>query len=863
MTRPAEQLQWPDALRVQVERQFLEMLPYLESGQPLQWETPSSLDPVVDWGFVRLSDVPLMSADANETHFFDFQSVLSGMSTLASLQNGFRLVFMLTGDHGRYGLYLGIARKASGLGLPQEIVLDQTASIVRSHIAGLKTTVLDRSERDGLLDKLSGLTHASAITGIPTLRDGSERYLVQSIDRFASQLRQQKFAMLVIADPFSETSLRNAHGRILQMITEVHPFVSTHGPSLPGNPKERIEALQSNSVITRLLASTVLLDDQTKISAAVVANRYRQVFGAVGEGIGRLGKAVIANPALLGGSYVTLAAVAGNIISEQNAVNQREYLDRRAQELERTLELHADRLRGGQNLGMWETGVYLLSDSEATDQLGASLLRSVGSGAQTYLEPIRIQHLSGLRRSQKPRAAVQLLQFPMLAPGAFGFKDVHPLGETYQRLTTVLNTQELSIWMGMPGRDLPGISALPRPPRFAMDFAPDPEGIQFGHLMDSGEVLSHELRIPMKDLTRHMFITGLTGSGKSTTSVALLSQLLERKVPLLIIEPAKFEYLEWGLGLRKQGVPVKLFCPGRTHLGEEPLDQLTLNPFEVPEGYDVLSHVDRLKAVMTAAFPMQEVLPILLEASLMRVYEEQGWLDDDRLPDLPPPTLLDLEQAVVRTLNDRESGYAEEVRRNLQTALVHRIRSLRQGYKGKLLAQPRSTPNAELFDGVTVVNLSLLSSDADKSLVMGLLMGLLYEHRTVQGPSNGTLRHVTMVEEAHRILRNPKGDPNSPQAHTAEAFADLLAEVRSYGEGLIIVDQVPAKLIPDALKNTFIKVVHRLQARDDQEALAAAMGLTPEQISAIPLLDQGQAIVQAGYRAALVKMPAPTSMRTK
>ncbi|PJI55059.1 hypothetical protein CTI14_08365 [Methylobacterium radiotolerans] len=103
MTRPAEPLQWPDALQVQVERRFLEMLPYLESGRPLQWETPSSLDPVVDWGFVKLSDVPLMSAAADDTHFFDFQSALSGMSTLASLQNGFRLVFMLTGDHGRMG----------------------------------------------------------------------------------------------------------------------------------------------------------------------------------------------------------------------------------------------------------------------------------------------------------------------------------------------------------------------------------------------------------------------------------------------------------------------------------------------------------------------------------------------------------------------------------------------------------------------------------------------------------------------------------------------------------------------------------------------------------------------------------------
>nr|WP_281416438.1 ATP-binding protein [Deinococcus aestuarii] len=412
--------------------------------------------------------------------------------------------------------------------------------------------------------------------------------------------------------------------------------------------------------------------------------------------------------------------------------------------------------------------------------------------------------------------------------------------------------------MSLPGRDLPGISARPRPPRFATDFAPRSEGVQFGHLMDGGEALHHELRLASADLTRHMFITGLTGSGKSTTSRWLLGQLLERRTPLLIIEPAKTEYLEWGLRLRRRGVPVRLYCPGRTRHQGEALDELALNPFEVPEGYEVLSHVDRLKAVMTAAFPMQEVLPILLEAALMRVYEEQGWLDDDRLPDLPPPRLRDLEQAVVRTLGDRESGYAEEVRRNLQTALLHRLRSLRQGFKGRLLDQPRSTPLAELFDGVAVVNLSTLTADADKSLVMGLLMGLLYEHRIVQGASpDGGLRHVTMVEEAHRILRAPRGDPHSPQAHTAEAFADLLAEVRAYGEGLIIVDQVPAKLIPDALKNTFVKVVHRLQARDDQEALAAAMGLTPEQVAAIPLLEQGQAIVQAGHRAALVQIPAP------
>ena len=45
----------------------------------------------------------------------------------------------------------------------------------------------------------------------------------------------------------------------------------------------------------------------------------------------------------------------------------------------------------------------------------------------------------------------------------------------------------------------------------------------------------------------------------------------------------------------------------------------------------------------------------------------------------------------------------------------------------------------------------------------------------------------------------------------------------------MIADQVPSRLVPEALKNTNLKIVHRLVAEDDRKAVSATMGMTDEQ----------------------------------
>jgi DNA helicase HerA-like ATPase len=197
-------------------------------------------------------------------------------------------------------------------------------------------------------------------------------------------------------------------------------------------------------------------------------------------------------------------------------------------------------------------------------------------------------------------------------------------------------------------------------------------------------------------------------------------------------------------------------------------------------------------------------------------------------------------------------GYAEEVRLNLTAALHTRIDSLLAGWKKDLFNGGQTTPWENLFERNVVINLSYLGDDSDKAFTMAILLQFLIEYRQAQLELSGWQRkkdqlvHLALFEEAHRIFSAPKVtsvEEANPQAHVAEMFANLLAEIRTYGQGMMIVDQVPSKLVPDAIKNTNLKIVHRLVANDDRDALAGSMGLSPEQAKIINQLKVGQAIV--------------------
>jgi hypothetical protein len=358
--------------------------------------------------------------------------------------------------------------------------------------------------------------------------------------------------------------------------------------------------------------------------------------------------------------------------------------------------------------------------------------------------------------------------------------------------------------------------------------------------------------VDLDTLARHTFVAGVTGSGKTNTTFYLLKQAVAAGAPFLVIEPAKTEYRAL-LADRPLGADLRVYT-----LGNERVAPFRLNPFEVPMGAAVGVHLDLLRSAFSAAFGMWTPLPQVLEQSLHAVYRDRGWdITRNRNHRLPQsdsaspvdrfasfPTLTDLVSKVDEVVP--ELGYDPEATSRIRAALLNRLNALRIGGRGRMLDTRESLDMAELLSHPTVFGLEGTGDDDDKAFLMGLLLIRLVEHRRSNKRAEG-LRHLLVVEEAHRLLANVPNraaeDESNPRGKAVETFANLLAEIRAYGQGVVIADQVPVKLAPDVIKNTNLRIAHRLVANDDREVLAGAMGMDQRQAEALATLPRGRAAV--------------------
>lgn len=356
--------------------------------------------------------------------------------------------------------------------------------------------------------------------------------------------------------------------------------------------------------------------------------------------------------------------------------------------------------------------------------------------------------------------------------------------------------------------------------------------------------------VRLKDLARHGLIAGLPGSGKTNTCLYLLSQLQERRVPFLVIEPAKTEYR--GL-IRQPGFENLLVFT----LGDETTAPFRLNPFELLPGVRLEVHLEALNVAINAAMPQFGVLPTIIEEALEEVYAARGWRLTDTGPEVEDdgpdrrlfPTLAEFYRTAVEVVQAR--GYRGELNDNIQAAVKGRIGSLLRGSKGRMFNCRRSLPPELLFGQPVVLELDSLNDDA-KALAMMFLLILLREHRQMQarrsGETSAGLRHLLLIEEAHRIMENVAavGNPEvaaDTRAKAVRMISDFLVEMRAYGQGVLIAEQSPEKLAPDAVRNTNLKIAHMLPGRQDREALAAAMIMDEAQERFMGKLRVGQAAV--------------------
>ena len=403
---------------------------------------------------------------------------------------------------------------------------------------------------------------------------------------------------------------------------------------------------------------------------------------------------------------------------------------------------------------------------------------------------------------------------------------------------------ELGLIAGLPEKEVVGL-ALNEEVEFGLNAKTPEKGeelISLGNLVQSGnEIDDTKVYLEKSAFNKHIFITGVTGTGKTTTCQKLL---LESELPFLVIEPAKTEYRI--LMNNPKTEDILIFT-----LGNDKVAPFRLNPFEFFEGESITSRVDMLKAAMEASFDMEGAIPQIIESAMYSCYEDYGWnidTDENEKFDNPYdegvysfPTLEDLLNKVETEVT--KHNFDDRLKKDYIGSITARLQGLLVGSKGQMLNSRRSIDFRELIEKKVVLEIEGIKNGTEKSLVMGFILTNLCEALRAKYNKDKHFKHITLIEEAHRLLSKYSPGDSLNKKNSVETFADMLAEVRKYGESLIIADQIPNKMTPEVLKNTNTKIVHKIFAEDDKEAIGNTISLSKEQKDFLSSLPTGRAIV--------------------
>jgi DNA helicase HerA-like ATPase len=531
----------------------------------------------------------------------------------------------------------------------------------------------------------------------------------------------------------------------------------------------------------------------------------------------------------------------------------------RAQYLAWLLQQQLARLDLALASGQWLTKIYFgASTPEEAKGLGALLAGTFG-GAGSRPDPLRMFHCRNTSKNDKNRE---------------NRENIAPISQ----FSTPLASGELALLMQLPREEAPGY-AIHDYVRFDSDFSPtdpvperrskksqqpqQPQRIALGAIQQGGRDSPNSYCITLDDLTKHVLVAGVTGSGKTTTIMGLLDRAIAANRSFLVIEPTKTEYRALYPELAERGgsMGLRIFT-----LGNERVAPFRLNPFEFetddhPEHSALLAHIDFLKAVFNTAFILYAPMPYVLEVALTEIYEDKGWNLSDgknyRLLDWSQrhrypifPTLGDLYRKV-DVIMDRLK-YSGDVNNNVRAALKARIGSMRVGTKGLQLDTVRGITMRDLLSAPAVLELENIGNDDEKTFLMGIVLSRVYEYRRLQMKQETIpvgLQHVLVFEEAHRLLQNTNTqvhvESSNLRAQAIEVFTNMLSEMRAYGQGVLVAEQIPSKITTDVLKNSNLKIVHRLTARDDRESLGQTMNLSSAQTTHLSTLAPGMASIYA------------------
>jgi len=770
------------------------------------------------------------------------------------------LMLLIRGEETKTTVYLGVRAESKDLTTAGTALQKSFCG----NFPGSKLIGLRGEDISSLMETVTGCdfskkgvrvsdNNIASITLVPSMKEKSAETFVQGMEKYIDAMQGSTYTAIVLAQPISKAELHQRKKGLEELYSSASPLASV---SLSYGVNSSISVTEGtckniSQTISQSVSNALGTNSGTNHSSTQGSNSGSSWnFDGLGYNSGSHESETSGYSA---GVSWTVSTVSGTTDTVSDGVNQSatnaegesrtltvQHQNKSIQELLDQITKQLERIKSCEAYGVWDVAAYFIAEEVDTAVIASNTYSALVVGENTSVENSYMNlwmPWESAAMKQRRDSILESLFFACHPKFLVPFSDK----KTFQTITlgNLTSGSELPLVLGLPQASVCGVKVVNIAKFGRNPFEAEGNPITLGSVYHMGTKQDkNKVVLSLEKMTGHCFVCGSTGSGKSNTIYGLLRQAIDMRIPFLVIEPAKGEYKD--VFAHTEGINVFTANPMIGML-------LKINPFKFNENIHILEHLERLIEIFNVCWEMYAAMPAILKDAIEQAYIDIGWdlLNSIYIGEGFPkfPTFEDVLEKLPLVI--KKSKYSSDVQSDYQGALITRVKSLTNGIAGQIFCDFYDVPEKSLFDECTIIDLSRIGSSETKALIMGILMLKLTEHRMAyQKNKNAPLSHITVLEEAHHLLKKTDvGATNSILSKSVEMICNNIAEMRTYGEGFVIVDQSPSSVENTAIKNTNTKIIMRLPDKNDCEIVGSALSLSSEQVSEIAKLETGIALI--------------------